>query len=172
MRRLPNVRWLVSAVHFLVRPSRPFSLLLLVAKVAQKPRTAFLAGAIGVKPKTNATRAKHLPSLFFHAFMPLARHDCTRQSLIRRQCKVRVCGAPSAQNLFVLIWLLNVRWLVVLFVRGPRTPLTSKMLATRLEGGPQCRIVDDFGKLRKKMYICCGLRDTHSFLMAFRLLAL
>ena len=97
---------------FFVRPSRPFSLLLLVAKVAQKPRTAFLAGARGVKPKTNATRAKHLPSLFFHAFTPLARHDCTRQSLIRRQCKVRVCGAPSAQSLFVLIWLLNVRWLV------------------------------------------------------------
>ena len=161
---------------FFVRPSRPFSLLLLVAKVAQKPRTAFLAGARGVKPKTNATRAKHLPSLFFHAFTPLARHDCTRQSLLRRQCKVRVCGAPSAQNLFVLIWLLNVRWLVstVLYYlcvfRAPH-PHPRCSLPDWWEAR-QCRIVDDFGKLRKKMYICCGLRDTHSFLMAFRLLAL
>ena len=76
-----------------------FLLLLLVAKVAQKPRTAFLAGARVAKPKTNATRAKHLPSLFLHAFAPLARHDCTRQSLLRRQCKVRVYGAPTAQKI-------------------------------------------------------------------------
>ena len=76
-----------------------FLLLLLVAKVAQKPRTAFLAGARATKPKTNATQAKRLPSLFLNAFAALALHDCTRQSLVRRQCKVRVYGAPTAQVL-------------------------------------------------------------------------
>ena len=74
-----------------------FLLLLLVAKVAQKPRTAFLAGTRATKAKTNATQAKRLPSLFLHAFAALALHDCTRQSLLRRQCKVRVYGAPTAQ---------------------------------------------------------------------------
>ncbi len=57
------------------RPSRPFSLPLLVAKVAQKPRTASLAGARLAKSKTNATRSKRLPSSFFNAFATLARHD-------------------------------------------------------------------------------------------------
>ena len=75
-----------------------FSLPLLVAKVAQKPRTTSLAVSRATKPKTNATRVKHLPSLFFHAFVAPASHDRTRRSLPRRRCEVRVCGAPSAQS--------------------------------------------------------------------------
>ena len=71
-----------------------FSLPLLVAKVAQKPRTTSLAGVRSAKPKTNATRAKHLPSLFLNAFALRPRHDLTRRSLLRRRCKVRVQGAP------------------------------------------------------------------------------
>ena len=52
-----------------------FSLPLLVAKVAQKPRTTSLAEARVAKPKTNATRVKRLPSLFLNGFATLASRD-------------------------------------------------------------------------------------------------
>ena len=52
-----------------------FSLPLLVAKVAQKPRTTSLAETRVAKPKTNASQAKRLPSSFFHAFATLASRD-------------------------------------------------------------------------------------------------
>ena len=48
---------------------------LLVAKVAQKPRTISLAEARVAKPKTNASQAKRLPSSFFHAFATLVSRD-------------------------------------------------------------------------------------------------
>ena len=60
---------------FIGRPSRPFSLPLLVAKVAQKPRTTSLAETRVAKPKTNATRVKRLPSLFLNGFATLASRD-------------------------------------------------------------------------------------------------
>ena len=44
--------------------------------------------------KQTLSRAKHLPSLFFNAFVLRPRHDLTRRSLLRRRCKVRVYGAP------------------------------------------------------------------------------
>ena len=65
----------VFLVFPLGRPSRPFSLPLLVAKVAQKPRTTSLAEARVAKPKTNASQAKRLPSSFFNAFATLASRD-------------------------------------------------------------------------------------------------
>ena len=63
--------------------------LLLLPKVAQKHRTASLSGAECAKSKTNASRPKHLASLFLDAFALSARRDCTSQSLVRRRCKVR-----------------------------------------------------------------------------------
>ena len=52
-----------------------FSLPLLVAKVAQKPRTTSLAETRVAKPKTNAARVKRLPSLFLNGFATLASRD-------------------------------------------------------------------------------------------------
>ena len=51
------------------------SLPLLVAKVAQKPRTTSLAEARVAKPKTNASQAKRLPSSFLNGFATLASRD-------------------------------------------------------------------------------------------------
>ena len=73
-----------------------FSLPLLVAKVAQKPRTTSLAETRVAKPKTNATQAKRLPSSFLNGFATLVSRDRNR-SLTRRRCEVRVLGAPTAQ---------------------------------------------------------------------------
>ena len=76
-----------------------FSLPLLVAKVAQKPRTTSLAEARVAKPKTNAARVKRLPSLFLNGFATLASRDRLSRSLTRRRCEVRVLGAPTARVL-------------------------------------------------------------------------
>ena len=89
----------VFLVFPLGRLGRPFSLPLLVAKVAQKPRTTSLAEARVAKPKTNATRVKRLPSLFLNGFATLASRDRLSRSLTRRRCEVRVLGAPLAQVL-------------------------------------------------------------------------
>ena len=89
----------VFLVFPLGRPSRPFSLPLLVAKVAQKPRTTSLAESRVAKPKTNATRVKRLPSLFLNGFATLASRDRLSRSLTHRRCEVRVLGAPLAQVL-------------------------------------------------------------------------
>ena len=51
------------------------SLPLLVAKVAQKPRTTSLAESRVAKPKTNASQAKRLPSSFLNGFVTLASRD-------------------------------------------------------------------------------------------------
>ena len=72
-------------------------MLLLLPKVAQKHRTASLSGAECAKSKTNATRPKHLASLFLDAFAPSARRDCASQSLVRRRCKVRTTLAFGAR---------------------------------------------------------------------------
>ena len=67
---------LVFPVFPLGRPSRPFFFApLLVAKVAQKPRTTSLAETRVAKPKTNASQAKRLPSSFFHGFVTLVSRD-------------------------------------------------------------------------------------------------
>ena len=71
-------------------------MLLLLPKVAQKHRTASLSGAECAKSKTNASRPKHLASLFLDAFAPSARRDCASQSLVRRRCKVRTSLAFGA----------------------------------------------------------------------------
>ena len=64
-----------TALVFMRNQVAQSSLPLLVAKVAQKPRTTSLAEARVANPKTNASQAKRLPSSFFHAFVTLASRD-------------------------------------------------------------------------------------------------
>ena len=66
---------MTTALVFMRNQVAQSSLPLLVAKVAQKPRTTSLAEARVAKPKTNATRVKRLPSLFLNAFATLASRD-------------------------------------------------------------------------------------------------
>ena len=92
-------RLVSTALVFMRNQVAQSSLPLLVAKVAQKPRTTSLAEARVAKPKTNATRVKRLPSLFLNGFATLASRDRLSRSLSRRRCEVRVLGAPLAQVL-------------------------------------------------------------------------
>ena len=92
-------RLVSTALVFMRNQVAQSSLPLLVAKVAQKPRTTSLAEARVAKPKTNATRVKRLPSLFLNGFATIASHDRLSRSLSRRRCEVRVLGAPLAQVL-------------------------------------------------------------------------
>ena len=64
-----------TAIVFIRNQVAQSSLPLLVAKVAQKPRTTSLAESRVAKPKTNATRVKRLPSLFLNGFATLASRD-------------------------------------------------------------------------------------------------
>ena len=64
-----------TALVFLRNKVAQSSLPLLVAKVAQKPRTTSLEEARVAKPKTKATRVKRLPSLFLTGFATLASRD-------------------------------------------------------------------------------------------------
>ena len=92
-------RLVSTALVFMRNQVAQSSLPLLVAKVAQKPRTTSLAESRVAKPKTNATRVKRLPSLFLNGFATLASRDRLSRSLTRRRCEVRVLGAPLAQVL-------------------------------------------------------------------------
>ena len=64
-----------TALVFMRNKVAQSSLPLLVAKVAQKPRTTSLAETRVAKPKTKASQAKRLPSSFFHGFVTLASRD-------------------------------------------------------------------------------------------------
>ena len=64
-----------TALVFMRNQVAQSSLPLLVAKVAQKPRTTSLAEARVAKPKTNASQAKRLPSSFLNGFATLASRD-------------------------------------------------------------------------------------------------
>ena len=64
-----------TALVFMRNQVAQSSLPLLVAKVAQKPRTTSLAETRVAKPKTNASQAKRLPSSFLNGFATLASHD-------------------------------------------------------------------------------------------------
>ena len=64
-----------TALVFMRNQVAQSSLPLLVAKVAQKPRTTSLAETRVAKPKTNAARVKRLPSLFLNGFATLVSRD-------------------------------------------------------------------------------------------------
>ena len=64
-----------TALVFMRKQVAQSSLPLLVAKVAQKPRTTSLAETRVAKPKTNASQAKRLPSSFLNGFATLASRD-------------------------------------------------------------------------------------------------
>ena len=88
-------RRLASTLLVFGRPSRPFSLPLLVAKVAQKPRTTSLAVPRATKPKTDAFAGKAFTVSVFSRLCAYRQQRPPRRALIRRRCEVRVGGAPK-----------------------------------------------------------------------------
>ena len=74
-RRLAVGGWHLPCCYLSGDQAALFSLPLLVAKVAQKPRTTSLAESRVAKPKTNASQAKRLPSSFLNGFATFASRD-------------------------------------------------------------------------------------------------